>query len=165
MTIAVPRSVSDAAPDNGTVAASVYTGVFPGLQYQGTISGLKLNAQNVLYLQDKDVAGEYSKAARMPSSTTGYWFVKKPKGRMLVVKDYNQSDSTTALQVYRNVFSDPSIAGGAFGNFDIFDVGYGLTYARQIESDCGFDVRKFCSDKSQSCFYPYSSIVRAGVLV
>ena len=127
VTLAVPRSVSDAAPDNGTVSASVYTGVFPGLQYQGTISGLKLNAQNVLYLQDKDVAGEYSKAARMPSSSTGSWYVKKPKGKMLVVKDYNQSDISTALQVYHTVFSDPSIAGGSFGNFDIFDVGYGLT--------------------------------------
>jgi hypothetical protein len=127
ITIAVPRSVSDLAPDNGTVTASVYSGVFPGLQYQGTISGLKLNAPNILYLQDKDIAGEYSKAARMPSSATGYWFVKKPKGRMLVVKDYNQSDATTALQVYQSVFSDPSIAGGVFGNFDVFDVGYGLS--------------------------------------
>ncbi|MGA7159762.1 MAG: hypothetical protein WBZ48_02090 [Bacteroidota bacterium] len=129
VTIAVPRSVSDGAPDNGIVTASVYTGVFPGLQYQGTISGLKLNAQNVLYVQDKDVAGEYSKAARMPSSPTGYWYVKKPKGKMLVVKDYIQSDSTTALQVYHRVFSDPSIAGGTYGNFDIFDVGYGLSLA------------------------------------
>ncbi len=132
VTLAVPRSVSDVAPDNGTVNASVYTGVFPGLQYQGTISGLKLNAQNVLYLQDKDVAGAYSTTARMPSSSAGYWFVKKPKGRMLVVKDYNQSDSTTALQVYRKVFSDPSIAGGTFGNFDIFDVGYGLSNAAKL---------------------------------
>ncbi len=132
VTIAVPRSVSDPAPDNGTVSASVYTGIFPGLQYQGTISGLKLNAQNVLYVQDKDVAGEYSKAARMPSSSTGYWFVKKPKGRMLVVKDYNQPDSTTALQVYHTVFSDPSIAGGAFGNFDVFNVGYGLSSSDKL---------------------------------
>ncbi|HTR80276.1 MAG TPA: hypothetical protein VMM58_01520, partial [Bacteroidota bacterium] len=37
VTLAVPRSVSDPAPDNGTVNASVYTGVFPGLQYKGTI--------------------------------------------------------------------------------------------------------------------------------
>jgi len=128
VTIAVPRSASNLAPDNGTVSANIYTGVFPGLQLQGAIPGLKLNAQNVLYLQAKDVAGEYSKAARMPSSpTTGRWFVKKPKGRMLVVKDDNQSSDTTALPLYRTVFSDASIAGGAFGNFDIFDVGFGLS--------------------------------------
>jgi len=127
VTIAVPRSVSDAAPDNGTVAANVYTGVFPSLQSQPqTIPGLKLNAQNVLYLQAKDVAGEYSKPGRMPSATTGKWFVKKPKGRMLVVKDYNQSDSSVALQLYQKIFSDPSIAGGSFGNFDTLDVGSGL---------------------------------------
>ena len=127
VTLSVPRSVSDLAPDNGTVAANVYTGVFPGLQFQTTISGLKLNAQNILYLQAKDVAGEYSKAVRMPSSaTTGRWFVKKPKGRMLVVKDDNQSRDTTALPLYHKTFSDPSIAGGAFGNFDILDVGFGL---------------------------------------
>ena len=130
VTIAVSRSVSDAAPDNGTVAATVYTGVFPGLQPQSqSIPGLKLNAQNVLYLQSKDIAGEYSKAARMPSLATGKWFVKKPKtkARMLVVKDYNQSDDTTALRIYRTAFSDVSIAGGVFGNFDILDVGYGLS--------------------------------------
>ena len=51
---------------------------------------------------------------------------------MLVVKDYNQNDSTTALQVYRKVFSDQSIAGGIFGNFDIFDVGYGLSNAAKL---------------------------------
>ena len=127
VTIAVPRSVSDNAPDNGTVAASVYTGTFPGMQYRGTISGLKLNAQNVLYLQAKDIAGEYSKAVRMPSLTTGKWFVKKPKSKMLVVKDYNQSDSITAMQIYRNVFSSSTILGGSLVNFDVLDVGYGLS--------------------------------------
>jgi len=127
VTLAVPRSVSDAAPDNGTVSASVYTGTFPGLQYQGTISGLRLNAQNVLYLQDKDIAGEYSKAARMPSLPAGSWYVKKPRGRLLLVKDYNKSDSTAALQLYQKIFSDPSIDGGVFGNFDLFDVGLGLS--------------------------------------
>ncbi|HTR82420.1 MAG TPA: hypothetical protein VMM58_12390, partial [Bacteroidota bacterium] len=90
------------------------------------------NAQNILYLQSKDVAGEYSKAAVMPSAPKGVWYVKKPKGRLLLVKDYNQSDSSTALQVYHTVFSDPSIAGGVFGNFDILDVGYGLSTSDKL---------------------------------
>jgi hypothetical protein len=127
VTIAVPRTVSDAAADNGTVSASVYSRTFPGLQTRGTIPGLKLNAPNVLYLQAKDIAGEYSKAARMPSQTKGVWFVKKPKSRMLVIKDYNQSDSTSAMQIYRTVFSSPTILGGSLGNFDVLDVGYGLS--------------------------------------
>lgn len=137
VTIAVSRSVSDAAPDNGTVAATVYTGVFPGLQAQPqTLSGLKLNAQNVLYLQDKDVAGEYSKPARMPSLSTGKWFVKKPKGRMLAIADYNFYPSvppgspgradTSVLNFYENLFSQPSILNGSLRNFDILDIGYGF---------------------------------------
>ena len=127
VTLAVPRSVSDAAADNGTVSANVYTGVFPGLQFQGTISGLRLSAQNVLYVEAKDLAGEYSKAARMPSSPTVSWFVKKPKGRMLVVKDDNQAaDSALALPTCHTILSDPSIAGGVFGTFDTLDVGFGM---------------------------------------
>ncbi len=126
VTLAVPRSVSDAAPVNGTVTANVYTGAFPGLQLQTTISGLRLNAQNVLYVQAKDLAGEYSKVARMPSSPAGSWFVKKPQGKMLVVKDDNQALDSIALRIYHTVLSDPSIDGGSFSLFDTLDVGIGL---------------------------------------
>ena len=126
VTLAVPRTVSDAAPDFGTVTANVYTGQFPGLQLQGTIGGLKLSAQNVLYVEARDLAGEYSKAARMPSTTAGSWFVKKPKGRMLVIKDDNQAGDSVALTTCHVLLSDPSIAGGSFGTFDTLDVGFGL---------------------------------------
>lgn len=127
VTLAVPRSVSDQATTN-TVSASVYTGTYPGLQLRGTIPGLKLDAVNVLYLQAKDLAGEYSKkAARMPTLTSRTWFVKKPRGTMLVIKDYNQSDTIPAVQIYRSAFSTVNIGGSSLGSFDILDVGHGLS--------------------------------------
>jgi hypothetical protein len=126
VTLAVPRSVSDQATTN-TVRASVYTGTFTSLQLRGTIPGLKLDAANVLYLQAKDLAGEYSKAARMPTLTNRTWFVKKPRGTMLVIKDYNQADASTAVETYQSAFSTVSIGGSSLGSFDILDVGYGLS--------------------------------------
>ena len=138
VTLAVPRSVSDVAPDNGTVAATVYTGVFPGLQLQPqALPGLKLNSQNVLYLQAKDIAGEYSKPARMPTLSAGKWFVKKPQGRMLAIADYNSYPAgstitnpgradTAVLHFYGNFFAQQTILGGSLGNFDVLDIGYGF---------------------------------------
>ncbi|MDE3058200.1 MAG: hypothetical protein KGJ59_09625 [Bacteroidota bacterium] len=126
VTLSVPRSVSDQTTTD-TVSANVYTGTYPNLQLRGTISGLRLDNTNVLYVQAHDIAGEYSKAALMPTTTARKWFVKKPKGRMLVVDDYIQSGKDTIPNFYGKIFSDPSIAGGSFVHFDLLDIGFGLT--------------------------------------
>jgi hypothetical protein len=128
VTLAVPRSMSDNA--TSTVSATVYTGTYPNLQTRGTIPGLKLDATNILYLEAHDIAGEYSKAVHMPSDTTKKkWFVKKPRSRMLIVDDYIQSGKDTIPNFYKKILSDPSIANGSFGNFDLLNVGLGLTNA------------------------------------
>jgi hypothetical protein len=126
ITLSVPRSVSDAASD--TVSADVYTGTFPSLQYKGKISGLRLDKLNVLFLQAKDIAGEYSLARTMPS-TAKKWYVKKPKSRMLGVVDFSDQrlDKNDITKFYRNVLSDNSILDGQLGSFDVLDIGYGLT--------------------------------------
>jgi hypothetical protein len=125
--------VSDQATSS-TVDAFVYTGIFPSLQLRDTIRGLILDGANVLYLEAKDLAGEYSKAARMPSLASRTWFVKKPRGTMLVVKDYNQSDDTTAVRIYKSAFSPLSIGGSSLADFDVLDVGYGLLTSSDKQS-------------------------------
>ncbi|MFA5832754.1 MAG: hypothetical protein WDA22_04665 [Bacteroidota bacterium] len=125
VTFIAPRLVTNNA--TGEVEADVYTGTFPSMQFRGKISGLKLNSNNVLYIQARDVAGDSSVTITMPSSpTTKKWYVKKPTSRMLVVVDYNQFDRQTALNNYRNAL-EQGLPGKSFSNFDILDVGYGLT--------------------------------------
>jgi hypothetical protein len=90
----------------------------------GTIQGLKLDAQNTLYVESIDVAGDSSKKfLRFPTSGRT-WFVKKPRGRMLVVSDYIKTDSSTVRIFYRDsVFA--RVGAGQFGNYDVLDLGLG----------------------------------------
>ena len=116
----VKRQDSDNA--GATVDAEVYTGVIGNLQrQQGALKNLKLNAENVLYVEAKDLAGEYSKAARMPSTPAIKWYVKKPRSRMLIVSDYaNLDERNWIFQYYRNVLSATTILGGQLQNFDSY---------------------------------------------
>ncbi len=125
VTLITPRSVTNGA--TGEVDTDVYTGTFPSMQFRGKISGLKLDANNVLYLQARDVAGDSSSTITMPSTpATKKWYVKKPKSKMLVVTDYNQSDRITALNTYSAAI-DSALPGKDYSKFDIFDVGLGLS--------------------------------------
>ncbi|MGE5315390.1 MAG: hypothetical protein ACM3Q4_11905 [Acidobacteriota bacterium] len=119
VTLIVPRTASDAA--GAEVDAEVYTGTYPSLQYRGKVTGLRLNAANTLFLQSRDIAGEYSPAAKLPATSSKKWFVKKPQGRMLVVADYTTSDKNDVIAYYRNIFSSPQIARGSLSSFDVLD--------------------------------------------
>ncbi len=89
ITLAVPRSVSDAAISS-TVDADVLWGKSPNLHKAGTISGLHMDANNTLYIQSVDVAGAMSKSIVFPSKGNR-WYVKKPRGNILMVVDYDLS--------------------------------------------------------------------------
>jgi len=120
ITFYVKRQDSDNA--GSTVDAEIYTGLFGNMQFRGKIKNLKLDAENVLYLQVQDIAGDFSAPARMPSSASTKWFVKKPKSRMLVVGDYSLTSSNRAwiMNYYRTIFANPSILNGQLQNFDEF---------------------------------------------
>jgi hypothetical protein len=111
------------------VTADVYTGTFPNMQFRGTVQGLKLNAKNILYLQARDVAGEYSSATTMPSNPAArMWYVKKPKSKLLVVSDFLTSgvgERDIAMRRYSDALA-VAIPASSFSNFDMLDVGYGL---------------------------------------
>jgi len=124
ITIAVPRSRSDAATT--TVDADVLVGTSPNLRTVGTLHGLKLDNQNALYVESVDVAGDSSKAFLQFPTTGRTWYVRKPRGRLLVVSDYIKTDSALVRQFYHDsVFA--RVGNGAFADPDVLDIGKGKT--------------------------------------
>jgi hypothetical protein len=84
---------------------------------------LRLDDLNVLYVQSEDVAREFSGAVRMPS-TANHWYVKKPRGRLLLLSDdiaYGSAADTT----YRNTLA--AVPGGEFALVDGLNLASGLT--------------------------------------
>ena len=128
VTLVVPRTRSDmAGPQAGAlVQADVYGGTFLNRRLIGQINGLRLDATNVLFVQVKDVAGAYSPAITMPSGTDR-WFVRRPRGRLLIVNDYINSDGDLALATYVNNLGN--IPGGQFTQVDMLNIGAGLSAA------------------------------------
>ncbi len=116
--------------DTATVHCDVYPNTYPALS-QAPIStplpNMKLNGNNIFYIKAEDVAGAYSPAMRMPD-TTHTWFVKKPKGNMLIIDDYGVQDQSTKF--YSSIFD--TIAGGSLhGKFDLWDIKTGSYYPRK----------------------------------
>ncbi|MBI5475201.1 MAG: hypothetical protein HY964_00510 [Ignavibacteriales bacterium] len=134
ITLFVPRSRSDAA--TGEVEADIYSGSFLKRQKIGTLQGLKLDSLNVFYVRAKDIAGDYSKFIRLPD-TSKKWFVRKPKSNLLTVIDYNNSDSATVRNTYKNVFSQISIPSGSVSNYDELNIGRGITLQQKKDASDG----------------------------
>ena len=127
VTLVVPRARSDAS--GGEVTADVYGGFFLGRRLLGQIQGLRLDATNVFYVQVEDVAGERSDPLQMPSGTD-HWYVRRPRGRLLLVSDYISFDASLALQTYLETLA--SVPGGEFQEVDRLDIGRGLTAADKV---------------------------------
>ncbi len=122
VTLVVPRARSDAA--TATVTADVYGGRFLGRRLIGTLDGLRLDAQNRLFVQAKDVAGEFSQPLTMPSGQDT-WYVRKPRARLLLVSDYIAPDQALAVSTYLNALA--AVPGGEFAVVDRIDIGRGLS--------------------------------------
>jgi hypothetical protein len=156
VSLIVPRSRSDAA--GSVVTADLYEGAFLGQRYRflGQIPGLRLDATNVLYLEVKDVAGEYSPAATIPSGTDK-WYVKRPQGRLLLVSDYVNSDAHAALSAYRTALA--AVPGGEFTNVDHLDLDRGLTLADKAAGLYGRLVPPFVDPALINTFMLYDYVV------
>lgn len=78
---------------------------------------LKLDDNNILYVQAEDISGAKSSFIPLPSSDN-HWYVRKPKGKTLIVDDFA---GTTGESFYLNTFS--SINNGALANqFDVLNL-------------------------------------------
>jgi hypothetical protein len=154
VTLVVPRSRSDAA--GGTVTADVYGGAFVGRQYRGQLPGLRLEANNTFFVEAKDVAGEYSVAATMPSGADR-WFVRRPGGKLLLVTDYVNADAASALGAYRAALA--SIPGGAFSSVDQLDISAGLTASDKLSGKYGANLPPFIDPALIHTFLLYDYVV------
>ncbi|MBN1637786.1 MAG: hypothetical protein JW866_02380 [Ignavibacteriales bacterium] len=82
------------------------------------LENLKLDDNNVIYVQAQDISGAKSEFIRIPD-TNSNWYVKKPKGKFLVIDDY--PSGTTPQNFYKNVFD--TVNGGVLLNkYDVFDI-------------------------------------------
>ncbi len=89
---------------------------------RGTLK-MRLNGNNVFYLKARDIAGAFSQTIRMPSEGKT-WFVKRPKGNLLIVADYGIVDNS--IKFYKSIF-DTLIAG----SYDVWDLRVGSRYPRR----------------------------------
>jgi hypothetical protein len=90
--------------------------IFPEL-----LPGLILDANNRFFVEAIDLSGASSTTISLPDSNDT-WFVKKPKGQVLIFDDFagNSTDDEARI-FYNNVFS--TIGGGSLaGKFDVFDL-------------------------------------------
>ncbi len=90
--------------------------IFPAL-----LPGLILDDNNKFFVQAVDLSGAESNRIVLPDSNET-WFVKKPKGKVLIFDDLTASSSNLeATLFYRNIFS--IIGGGSLaGKFDEYDL-------------------------------------------
>ena len=78
---------------------------------------LKLDDYNRLYVQAEDISGAKSPFIALPS-TDNNWYIKKPKGKLLIIDDFA---GTTGESFYQNTFS--SLNSGALANkFDVLNL-------------------------------------------
>jgi hypothetical protein len=84
------------------------------------LTGLLLDDNNIFYVQAEDLSGAKSQMISLPDSSDT-WYVKKPKGQVLIFDDYSGGSSDEATIFYNQVFSD--IGGGSLaGKFDVYDL-------------------------------------------
>jgi hypothetical protein len=154
LSLVVPRSRSDAA--GGTVTADLYSGKFLGRRLIGQVPNLRLDADNVLYIEACDVAGEFSPALTLPGPSER-WYVKKPRGRLLVVNDYTRSDAGLARSIYQSSLA--AVAGGEFTSVDQLDIGFGLAPSEKEAGKFGRLVPQFADPALVQTFLLYDYIL------
>jgi len=120
--------LSEASGGTGisTVTCDVYPNTYPALSQSPLpvrLPNMKLNANNIFYMKVEDVAGAFSRVIRMPD-TTHTWFVKKPRGSVLIINDYGVQDQSTK---YYSRFFDSL----AHGQFDLWDIKTGSNYPKK----------------------------------
>jgi photosystem II stability/assembly factor-like uncharacterized protein len=133
VSLVVPRDRSDGLGGVQEVTADVWGGTFATTRrLLGTISHLKLDTLNKFYVRARDIAGDVSPSIVMPTDSTHHWFVKNPRGRMLIVDDYISPDRDSALAFYRRIL--PQVG---YPSPEVLNIGAGLTAQQKTDSHVG----------------------------
>ena len=86
------------------------------------LQGLLLNGDNRIFIRAADLSGASSEIIQLPD-TSSTWFVKKPKGEVLIFDDFRGTATSNlqTTQFYNQVFS--TMNGGVLTEkFDVFDL-------------------------------------------
>lgn len=85
------------------------------------LQGLLLNSDNIIHITASDISGASSESIRLPEESNS-WYVKKPKGEVLIFDDYTSATSDLqAAQFYNQTFA--TMNGGVLsGKYDVFDL-------------------------------------------
>lgn len=102
------------------VNADIFFGTSTTQPYHTQLPNLKLNALNRFYIKAKDIAGAFSKTIVMPD-TTKKWFVKKPKGEILLIDDYTIADNAEVF--YLRILDSLGLGN----KYDYLDIKFGKT--------------------------------------
>ena len=79
------------------------------------LSGLILNGNNKFFVQAVDISGAKSNFIALPGEGNT-WYVKKPKGKLLIVDDYITQDNSPSF--YTSMFDDSL---NLKGKYDVYD--------------------------------------------
>jgi hypothetical protein len=79
------------------------------------LPGLLYDADNKFYVQAEDISGAKSNFISLPDSGNS-WYVKKPKGNLLVIDDYETIDNSDDF--YDSILDSL----GLTGKYDIYDI-------------------------------------------
>lgn len=154
LTMVVPRSRSDAA--GATVTADLYSGSFLGRRLIGQLPNLRLDASNTVWVEARDVAGEYSPPLRLPSGTDR-WYVRKPRAKVLMVSDYTSFDVQLARTTYAAALASGS--GGSLAQADYLDIALGLSASDKEAGAYGRLVPQFVDPALIQTFLLYDYVV------
>ncbi len=83
-----------------------------------TLGNLKLDDYNKVFVQAVDISGAKSKFVPLPD-TGSTWYVKKPKGKLLIIDDY--PGNANAESFYENLF-DQLQGGSLKGKYDVMNL-------------------------------------------
>ncbi len=155
VTLVVPRERSNGLTRSQEVDADVWSGTYATTRIlRGTIQHLKLDTLNRFYVRARDIAGDVSPAAGLPGDSTRHWFVKNPKGRVLIVNDYISNDRDSALAFYKRVV--PAVG---YPQFEVLNIGAGLTPQQKSDSHFGKLVPPFLDPAFISTLHLFDIVI------
>ncbi|MFI5252126.1 MAG: WD40/YVTN/BNR-like repeat-containing protein [Bacteroidota bacterium] len=133
VSLMVPRQRSDGLIGVQEVTTDVWSGMFSTVRRNiGQLGHLKLNSLNTFYVRARDIADSASNFIRMPGDTSHTWYVKNPRGHVLIVDDYSLSDKDSALTFYRSLL--PAVG---YPDFEIMNIDRGVTVADKLSQTLG----------------------------
>lgn len=104
------------------VECDIYLGTSINFPFPVKLKGLKLNQLNRFYVFCDDIAGSRSRLISMPAEgSNSIWFVKKPKGDILIIDDYGVNDNTASF--YYQMMDSLNLSN----RFDVWDIKVGKT--------------------------------------